>query len=123
MRVTCTLAHVDGHARVYTVDLPADGIGAKGGAVMTRTHAAGSAMTYGRRYLLQLMFNLATGDDDDGNGAGSRTAEFLTPEQIDHLRTRALEVFQRSDPSAWTSCSRQSAAIVRSNRCQPTSTT
>ena len=94
--VTCTLAHVDGHARVYGVDMPADGIGAKGGAMMTRTHAAGSAMTYGRRYLLQLMFNLATGDDDDGNGAASKITDFLTPEQIDHLRTRALEVF--SDP-------------------------
>jgi ERF superfamily protein len=52
--------------------MPADGKGAKGGDVMTKTHATGSALTYGRRYLLALIFNLAIGElqDDDGNAAG-----------------------------------------------------
>jgi hypothetical protein len=39
---------------------------------MTRTHATGSAFSYGKRYLLIGMFNLAIGDDDDGNAAGRR---------------------------------------------------
>src|SRR5690606_15862485 len=52
--------------------MPADGKGAKGGDVMTKTHAAGSAMSYGQRYLLKLIFNVAIGEnDDDGNSAGS----------------------------------------------------
>ncbi len=51
--------------------MPADGKGAKGGDVMTKTHAAGSAFSYGQRYLLKLIFNVAIGDDDDGNAAGS----------------------------------------------------
>ena len=62
-----------GHTRKYQVDMPADGKGAKGGDVMTKTHAAGAAMQYGMRYLLKLMFNLAIGEDTDGNGASGET--------------------------------------------------
>ena len=58
------------HTRTYRVDMPADGKGAKGGDVMTKTHAAGAAMSYGMRYLLKMIFNVSVGeDDDDGNGA------------------------------------------------------
>ena len=40
---------------------------------MTKTHAVGSAMSYGVRYLLKLVFNVAVGeDDDDGNTASGR---------------------------------------------------
>lgn len=72
VRVMCYVAHKGGHSRTYHADMPADGLGAKGGAVMTKTHAAGSAMSYGMRYLLKLIFNVAIGeDDDDGNDAGT----------------------------------------------------
>lgn len=75
VRVLCYVTHRDGHARTYRVDMPADGKGAKGGDVMTKTHAVGSAMSYGMRYLLKMIFNVAVGeDDDDGNRAG-RTEE------------------------------------------------
>ena len=71
VRVLCDVA-LGGYARHYHVDMPADGKGAKGGDVMTRTHATGSAFTYGQRNLLKLIFNLATIDaDDDGNRAGA----------------------------------------------------
>lgn len=68
------LAYVSrgGFTRTYQLDMPADGKGAKGGDVMTKTHASGSAMSYGMRYLLKMIFNVAVGEtDDDGNGAGS----------------------------------------------------
>lgn len=74
VRVVCYVSHSAGHTRTYRVDMPADGKGAKGGDVMTKTHAAGSAMSYGKRYLLQLIFNTAIGvdpDDDDGSAASS----------------------------------------------------
>ena len=72
VRVLCYLSHAGGHERVYQADIPADGKGAKGGDVMTKTHAACSAMTYGKRYLLLLAWNIAVGDqDDDGNAAGA----------------------------------------------------
>jgi hypothetical protein len=66
------LGHVSGATRRYQIDMPIDTKGARGGDVMTRTHATGSAFSYGKRYLLIGMFNLAIGDDDDGNAAGRR---------------------------------------------------
>jgi hypothetical protein len=81
VRVLCHVSHKDGHARTYQVDMPADGKGAKGGDVMTKTHAVGAAMSYGSRYLLKMIFNVAVGeDDDDGNGAGGNGP--ITDEQV-----------------------------------------
>ncbi len=71
VRVLAYVSHSAGHTRTYRADIPADGKGAKGNDVMTKTHASGAAMSYGMRYLLKLIFNIAIGeDDDDGNGAG-----------------------------------------------------
>lgn len=73
VRVLCYATHRSGHSRTYHVDMPADGKGAKGGDVMTRTHAVGAALSYGARYLLRLVFNVAVGEDDnDGNGASAK---------------------------------------------------
>jgi hypothetical protein len=56
------------HTERYTIDMPRDGKGAKGGDVMTKTHATGAGMQYGMRYLLKGIFNVAIGDlDNDGN--------------------------------------------------------
>jgi len=69
VRVLCYVSHVAGHTRTYHRDMPADGKGAKGGDVMTKTHAAGAAGSYGARYLLKGIFNIAVGEEDrDGNG-------------------------------------------------------
>lgn len=68
VRSVCYVSHKGGHTRKYQVDMPADGKGAKGGDVMTKTHATGAAMSYGARYLLRYIFNIAVGEDDtDGN--------------------------------------------------------
>jgi hypothetical protein len=70
VRVTCRVS-LGAHSEHYQIDMPADGKGAKGGDVMTLTHATGSAVTYGMRYLLKAIFNVAIGeDDDDGNSNG-----------------------------------------------------
>src|SRR3990167_10894088 len=63
VRVLCYVTHVAGHSRTYRADMPADGKGAKGGDVMTKTHAVGSAMSYGMRYLERMIFNVAVGED------------------------------------------------------------
>jgi len=88
VRVVCDVACA-GYVRRYHRDIPADGAGAKGGAVMTRTHAAGSADTYGRRYILLGIFNIAVSqrDDDDGNAAsGHRGGEMLNDKQIANIQ-------------------------------------
>jgi hypothetical protein len=67
VRVLCHVAR-GGYTRTYHKDMPADGKGAKGGDVMTKTHATGAAMSYGMRYLLKGIFNVAIGEEDtDGN--------------------------------------------------------
>lgn len=91
VRVLCYVTHSGGFQRTYKVTMPADGKGAKGGDVMTKTHAAGSAMTYGKRYLLQLIFNTAIGedpDDDDGNAATPR----MTDRHALEIEARANEI-------------------------------
>jgi len=70
VRVLCYVMHRAGHKVTHQMDLCADGKGAKGGDVMTRVHASGSAHSYGRRYVVGDVFNISFFTDDDGNGAG-----------------------------------------------------
>jgi hypothetical protein len=89
VRVECFTSHTSGFTRKYHVDMPADGKGAKGGDVMTKTHAVGSAFTYGQRYLLKMIFNLVTADvDDDGNAASTQP---LTEDQVSELQALIVE--------------------------------
>lgn len=81
--VLCNVSHSAGHSKVYRKKMPADGKGAKGGDVMTKTHAAGAAMSYGMRYLLKGIFNVAVGEEDrDGNDPPGDT---LTNEQVANI--------------------------------------
>lgn len=84
-RVTCTLGHASGYSRDYHADLPADVEGAKGNANKTAIQGFGSTVSYGRRYLTLLIFNVALTndeDDDDGNGGGHQA---ISEEQVDEL--------------------------------------
>jgi hypothetical protein len=88
VRVICRVAHNDGHGRDYHIDMPADGKGAKGGDVMTKTHATGSAISYGMRYLLKMIFNIAVGEDDDGNAA---SGDPITEQQVEVIQGLIVE--------------------------------
>jgi len=97
VRVLCYVSHRAGHSRTYKVDMPSDGKGARGGDVMSKTHATGAAMTYGQRYLLKMIFNIAVGEDDDGNsnGGGEKITQ-AQAERIQEMLTRDgadLELF------------------------------
>jgi len=88
VRVLCYVTHNRGYARTYRLDMPADGKGAKGGDAMTKTHATGSAMSYGMRYLLKMIFNVAVGEaDDDGNSAARTEPEAKAPKGFDEWWT------------------------------------
>jgi hypothetical protein len=89
VRVVCCVSHRAGHSRHYRIDMPADGKGAKGGDVMTKTHATGAAATYGMRYLLKMIFNVAIGEDDtDGNRPNSAVAAVLSGLKVDEKTKR-----------------------------------
>lgn len=86
VRIVCEVA-CGGHRTYPHIDMPADGKGAKGGDVMTKTHATGSAVTYGRRYLLGMIFNITITQDDDGNAAGNPDmAMAITADQFRELQ-------------------------------------
>lgn len=86
VRVVCFLSHKSGHEKKYHVDMSCDGLGAKGGAVMTKTHAMGSAFSYGKRYLAGNVWNIASAEkDDDGNAAGGRADHLISYEQTNVL--------------------------------------
>lgn len=77
------------YTRTYRIDMPADGKGAKGGDVMTKTHAAMAAVSYGKRGLLKAIFNLAEGEGDrDGNQAEAT----ITDKQAADLKALCTEV-------------------------------
>ncbi len=86
IRVLCHVSHQMGHTRTYRIDMPADGKGAKGGDVMTKTHATGAAASYGSRYLLKMIFNVAVGEDDDDGNLGGNMAEQRQVELADMLK-------------------------------------
>ena len=74
--------------REYQYDVAVDTKGPKGNDVMTKTHAGGSALSYGKRYLLLMIFNVTIGDpgrpaDDDGNAAAG--LQPVSPEQLADL--------------------------------------
>ena len=92
VRVLCDVTHSGGHEKQYKIDMPADGKGAKGGDVMTLTHATGAAASYGSRYLLKMIFNVSVGEDDrDGNDPHDREPPDGYDDWIDALESKAEE--------------------------------
>lgn len=90
VRVLCHVSHKGGHTRTYHKDMPADGKGAKGGDVMTKTHAVGAAQSYGMRYLLKGIFNIAIGEDDDDGNEGE-APKYITEKQCADLEALLTE--------------------------------
>lgn len=81
--VDCVVSHAGGHSETHHADVPSDGAGIKGTQNKTATHAFGSTMSYGRRYLLCMIWNIATADND-GNGSAPR--KVITAEQFVELQ-------------------------------------
>lgn len=68
VRILCDVTHKDGHAKRYEIELPLDLGGKDGKTNKTALQAFGSTTTYGRRYMMLLIFNVATAAmDNDGN--------------------------------------------------------
>jgi len=67
LRILWEISHEEGHSRNGVGEIPVDGAGSQGKVNKTGTQAFGSTATYGRRYLLCMLFNISTGDDKDGN--------------------------------------------------------
>ena len=71
MRITCTVAHDAGYWEENYLDSPVSTTGSQGGRMgMTPVQAVGATVTYLRRYLLGMAFNIVladiVGEDKDG---------------------------------------------------------
>ena len=88
IRVICDVSHKGGHSKQFFIDLPPDETGIKGTKNKTLVHATSSAVSYAKRYLVAMIFNLTIGgEDDDGNSAGgdSRSALEVHQEHVDYM--------------------------------------
>jgi len=108
LRVICDVSK-GGYVKPYQLDMPNDGKGAKGGDAMTKTHATGAAASYGMRYLLKMIFNVAVGeDDDDGNRA---SASSTTRNPVVDNRKPAAPVQHPSGYLGWLETVRNAAML------------
>ena len=82
-RITITVAHSGGHWEENYLDAPPDSEGQKGTANKTAIQGIGSSVSYLRRYLLCMAFNIVLSDDidpdDDGNSGRDGTRQRLDP--------------------------------------------
>ena len=81
-RILADVIHHAGHTRSYHYDVPFDGKGIQGNANMTKIHGKASSTSYGRRYLMCMIWNIPT-SDNDGN---TEQAEVITDKQLNVLR-------------------------------------
>lgn len=82
LQIKWEISHSGGYVRNGIGAIPVDGAGAQGKVNKTGTQAFGSTATYGRRYLLCMLFNISTGDDRDGNNDKPRARETISPDQV-----------------------------------------
>ena len=83
IRLMVDVMHEDGHCKTRFLDVPMDMAGIKGTVNKTATHGKVSSVSYGKSTLMRMIFNIPTGQDDDGNAAGGskQTEELINPEQ------------------------------------------
>lgn len=86
LRIRWEISHAAGHSRDGIGEIPVDSAGSQGKVNKTGTQAFGSTATYGRRYLLCMLFNISTGDDNDGNRVADRKVETVSEDQLMQLR-------------------------------------
>lgn len=102
--IVCDCSHKGGWTKQYMLPMPCDGKGAKGGGVMSKSHATLAATSYGRSGLLKMIFNIAIGEDDPiaTNGELAEQVEFIAnacdPAELKKLYAAAYTLFE-SNPA------------------------
>ena len=72
LRIVCTVSHVGGYSETNYLDAPPDAVGTQGKTNKNPVQAVGSSVSYLRRYLLAMVFNIVLADDDDDGEATKR---------------------------------------------------
>lgn len=80
-RIVCDITHIQGHSERRWIDLPVDGIGAKGNAIgaMNPVQGAVSTGSYGQRVLTCRIFNITIADSDLDGQSPNPVADASAP--------------------------------------------
>jgi hypothetical protein len=90
IRLTCTVAHAAGYFEENYLDAPLGTHGSQGGRTATTpVQSVGSAVTYLRRYLLGMVFNIVLADDDDDGEAVRQKAAAVSVPRAARIAERA----------------------------------
>ena len=111
-RTVATVRHSAGFSKEYHFDLPLDNVGSGGKVNKTMVHALGSTTSYARRYLVNMIFNLSSFDDDDGNAGGEGKVGGL-PASLYDAYVERINACKSHDiaKSVWQEISRSCVAV------------
>jgi ERF superfamily len=84
IRVKGIVRHADGHETEHWRDVAIDMTGIAGKVNKTMTHGEASSVTYGRRYVTCIAFNIPTEDDTDGNKP-KKPVDLVNEAQLAHI--------------------------------------
>lgn len=89
VRIYCDCRHSAGHVDRIEGNFPLDNKGAGGSVNKTGIQAMGSTISYARRYLTLMIFNVSLSDEDnDGNGSG----DCIDEKQLAELNSELLRI-------------------------------
>ena len=89
IRICADVVHAQGHKETYHYDVPMDGVGIKGNANMTAIHAKASSTSYAQRYLMCMIWNIPTADND-AQDIG-QVIEYITDKERSELTDLAVD--------------------------------
>lgn len=100
MRIVCTVAHTGGHFEENHLDAPPDDVGMRGAATKTGIQSVGSSVTYLRRYLTTMVFNIVLSDDIDADTDG-QTTHTQRDRQADRSYPSRLRALEEPNGTVW----------------------
>ena len=112
IRLTCTVAHSGGYFEENYLDAPMAGTGSQGGRTATTpVQSVGSTVTYLRRYLLGMVFNIVLADEDDDGEAMRRPAAAVSAPRPPKMTERPASPKQYTD-AQWKDWLAKTAAAM-----------
>ena len=92
IKLACIIARA-GHRETFYLSAAPDTVGPQGKPNKTQVQGVGSAVSYLRRYLVCIAFNVSLRDDNDGNRRRETvdTGELISGAQVAELRALMLE--------------------------------
>lgn len=82
VKVLCFVTHKDGHTKQFELEGELDTSGSQGKANKTGIQGLGSSVSYLRRYLVCMIFNVVMKDEDNDGNASGKPQPTITEAQV-----------------------------------------